>query len=340
MKKSVIYFILILAVVGGLVAYIVSRNKAEEGKSPDTAQVQEDKKSGEEKTEKVEDKKPVKKEETKKQDTGDYSSFSSNKQEVGTFVEDDKFTLRSIEDTTKGGYHEFVFNLEGPSEPKVIARYDANANVIKVEIFNVEKDNSGIPYQGERSINKEGILRLYHNVSGSQEKSFYDIGLSQSTVFKLDSTSGSEDDTWTVLLYVKYPGEKEVEGNLGSSEFSKDDQSITGVGADKGASINSYAYTASGGVLKFTFGVSASGDNPIPMASAKYDGTEKLVLTFDSLKIDRAVKACEGISLPLGIALNTERNGDKSIYTFYVKDDAEFKLSASLSPNQIILEIK
>ena len=156
----------------------------------------------------------------------------------------------------------------------------------------------------------------------------------------MDSTSGSEDDTWKVLLYVKYPGEKEIEGNLGSSEFSKDDQSITGVGADKGASINSYAYSTAGGVLKFTFDVSASGDNPIPTVNAKYDGTEKVVLTFDSLKIDRAVKACEGISLPLGMALNTGRNGEKSVYTFYVKDGAEFKLSASLSPNQVILEIK
>ena len=339
MKKSAIYFILILVLIGGLTAYIITRNKQEEGDTTDVTQTQEEEDEKEEETEKEE---PTKEEEVKEPVSGDFTGFTSNTQEVGSFVEGDKFTLESIDDTSKEGYHEFVFNLQGPSEPKAIVKYDAGANVLKVEIQNVEKDNSEIPFQGERSIDKDGILRLYHNVSGSQEKSFYDIGLSQSTIFKLDLISkSSEENAWSVLLYVKYPGEREISGNLGSSEFSLSDQSISGVGSDKGASINSYAYSASGGVLKFTFDVSATGDNPVPMASAKYNENGDLVLTFESLKIDRAVKSLNGASLPLGMNMSTSREGEKSVYTFSgIEEKEEFKLSASLSPNQVVVEIK
>lgn len=338
MKKSVIYFILILVLIGGIAGYIITRNKGgEDGKTPDTSKTQEDKKPTGEK----DAKKPVK-DSVKKPENGDFTGFSSKAQEVGSFVEDDKFTLQSIADTEREGYHEFAFTLKGPSEPKVVARYDSSSNVIKVEISNVEKDSSGIPYQGERIVNKEGILRLYRNVSGAQEKSFYDIGLSQSTTFKLDLTSKSgEEDIWVVLLYVKYPGEKEVSGSLGSSEFSKTNQSISGVGVDKDASVNSYAYSASGGVFKLAFDVSATGDNPIPMASAKYNESGDLVLTFESLKIDRANKSLNGSSLPLGITLTTSREGEKSVYTFSnLGSKDEFKLSANLSPNQVVIEIK
>lgn len=341
MKKSVIYFILILLVIAGLTTYIIKRSNVEEGDNKaDTTQTEGDSKS--EDKDKEEDKKDEK-EKPKKQEeiTGDYTGFSSSTQEVGTFVEEDKFILESITDSSKAGYHEFVFNLKGPSEPKVTARYDANSNVIKLEITNIEKDNSGIAYQGERAINKDGILRLYRNVSGAQTKSFYDIGLSQSTIFKLDLISkSSEQNTWSVILNVKYPGEREISGNLGSTEFSLENQSISGVGEDKGATISSFAYSASGGILKLTFDVSATGDTPIPMASAKYNDDRELVLTFESLRLDRAVKSLNGQTLPTGVSVTTSREGEKSIYTFTKGSRAQFKLSAILSPNQVILEIK
>ena len=77
------------------------------------------------------------------------------------------------------------------------------------------------------------------------------------------------------------------------------------------------------------------------MASAKYNESGDLVLTFESLKIDRGNKSLNGASLPLGITLSTSRDGEKSVYTFsnLGKKD-EFKLSANLGPNQVIIEIK
>jgi len=336
MKKSALYFILILILLGGLTTYIIVRNRGKEvDTSDDTTQIEDEVVEDDEEEEQVV-------EEKEEREEGDLTGFSSSMQEVGDFVEDDKFTLESILDSSKDGYHEFVFNLKGPSEPKAIAKYDTSANVIKIEIFNIEKDSSGIPYQGERSINKEGVLKLYHNVSGTQEKSFYDIGLSQSTTFKLELISkSSEENAWSIVLSVKYPGEKEVRDNFGNSEFSKTNQSILGIGADKGASVNSYAYSVAGSVLKFTFDVSSTGDNPIPTASARFNDDGDIVLIFDSLKIDRVLKAVNGASLPLGISVATLREGEKSIYTFTgVGSTREFKLNANLSPNQVVIEIK
>jgi len=343
MKKSLVYFLVLLLLVGGLVTYIVLRNKNKDGvdiEKEDSRKEsvvetvgRDDEEETEKKVEKVE-----KKTTPKKESNTDFSTYSSKKQEVGEVVEDDMFTLKEIVDTERDGYHEFVFSLEGPSKPHAVAYYSASSGVIKVELSNVEKDNSGIGYQRERAINKEGVIRLYHNVSGSQKKSFYDIGLSQSTVFKLD-VKESSDEKWDVVLNVKYPGEKESLGNLGSTEFSSKEQTITGVGAEKKASINSFEYGASGGVLKFVLGVSAEGDNPIPSVKAEYNDDGDLVVTFDSLSFDKVGGSSGTYELPLGMTLNTSRSGSTSVFTF-VGAGSEYRLSANLSPNQVIIEIK
>jgi len=341
MKKSLVYLLILLLLVGGLVTYIVLRNKNKDGVEKEDSRKEsvvetvgrDDEEEAEKKVEKVE-----KKTTPKKESNTDFSTYSSKKQEVGEVVEDDMFTLKEIVDTERDGYHEFVFSLEGPSKPHAVAYYSASSGVIKVELSNVEKDNSGIGYQRERSINKEGVIRLYHNVSGSQKKSFYDIGLSQSTVFKLD-VEESSDEKWDITLNVKYPGEKEGLENLGSTEFSSKEQTIAGVGAEKKASINSFEYGASGGVLKFVLGVSAEGDNPIPSVKAEYNDDGDLVVTFDSLSLDRVGGSSATYDLPLGITLNTSRSGSTSVFTF-VDAGSEYRLSANLSPNQVIIEIK
>jgi len=337
MKKSFLYLLILLVIVGGLIAYIVSRNKDEE--IVENENVVEKKEEQEEEIEKeiVEEEK----EEIKEQSKTDFGDFSANRQEVGEVQEEEMFTLDKIVDVAEDGYHEFSFILKGSVRPYAVAYYNQSSGVIKVEISNIEKDNSGIPFQGQRAINKDGIIRLYHNVSGTQEKSFYDIGLSQSTVFKLDVSAGQGENEWGVFLKVKYPGEKEISGNFGSTEFSSSDQVITGAGVDQNASALSYQYSASGGILKFVWGVSADGDHPIPSVKAGYNDSNELVVTFESLKLDRVGGTAKTLTLPLGITLNTLRSGSSTIYTFTGMDEnAEFKLSASLSPNQVVLEIK
>lgn len=335
MKKSFVYFLILLVVIGGLVAYIMTRDKDE--KAPENGNVVEivDEEGEEKEEEKVEEEKEV------VENTVGFEEYSANRQEAGEVEEGKMFTLEEITDTSEDGYHEFSFFLTGSVLPHAVAYYNPGSGVIKVEISNIEKDLSGIPFQGERIINKNGITRLYHNVSGTQEKSFYDIGLSQSTVFKLDVSAGQSDNEWGVFLRVKYPGEKEISGNFGSTEFSSSDQEIVGVGVEKNASALSYQYSASGGVLKFVWGVSADGDHPIPSVKAGYNQLDELVVIFESLKLDRVGGTPKTLTLPLGITLVTSRVGESTVYSFSGMElDAEYKLSASLSPNQVVLEIK
>ena len=335
MKKSFVYFLILLVVIGGLVAYIMTRDKDE--KAPENGNVVEivDEEGEEKEEEKVEEEKEV------VENTVGFEEYSANRQEAGEVEEGKMFTLEEITDTSEDGYHEFSFFLTGSVLPHAVAYYNPGSGVIKVEISNIEKDLSGIPFQGERTINKNGITRLYHNVSGTQEKSFYDIGLSQSTVFKLDVSAGQSDNEWGVFLRVKYPGEKEISGNFGSTEFSSSDQEIVGVGVEKNASALSYQYSASGGVFKFVWGVSADGDHPIPSVKAGYNQLDELVVTFESLKLDRVGGTPKTLTLPLGITLVTSRVGESTVYSFSGMElDAEYKLSASLSPNQVVLEIK
>lgn len=336
MKKSVIYIILLLLVVGGLTAYILSRNKGtEEGKVEDDRQVQEEVKKDDKEEKKVE-----KKEEKTPTVVGDFSKFSTSRQEIGDLVSEDKITIEKIVDKAEEGYHEFIFTVSGSDTPVVSAEYRADAGAIKLVFTNVEEDKGGIPYQGERVINKEGITRLYRNVSGDESKSYYNIGLLESTSFRLWDRVGT-NNKHEVVLDVKYPGEKEISGDLGSTEFSTGEQSITGVGAEKNASIVSYGYSVSGGVLKFVLDVSADGDSPIPSAKAKYDSNGDLVVEFESLKLDRVGGSSKSYNLPLGITLNTLRVGSSTTYTFTnLGDSSSYKLSASLSPNQVVIEIK
>ncbi|NLD25298.1 hypothetical protein GX656_01500 [Candidatus Dojkabacteria bacterium] len=336
MKKSFVYFLILLVVIGGLVTYIMTRDKDEEASENGNVVEIVD---GEE-----EEKEEGKVEEEEKEvveNTVGFEEYSANRQEAGEVEEGKMFTLEEITDTSEDGYHEFSFLLTGSILPHAVAYYNPGSGVIKVEISNIEKDLSGIPFQGERIINKNGITRLYHNVSGTQEKSFYDIGLSQSTVFKLDVSAGQSDNEWGVFLRVKYPGEKEISGNFGSTEFSSSDQEIVGVGVEKNASALSYQYSASGGVLKFVWGVSADGEHPIPSVKASYNESNELVVVFQSLKLDRVGGTSKTLSLPLGITLTTSRSGESTTYVFSgMNEEVEYKLSASLSPNQVVLEIK
>ena len=274
-------------------------------------------------------------------DTGstNLSGFSSSAQSVGS-KSTDAFVIKSIKNADKDTYHEIVFALEGKSEPFVNVSYLPSANSIRVQLNQIEKDLSGIAHQSSRSIDLKGVSKIYRSVSGVEDEELYDIGVSSSTVFRLESKK-LENDIWNISVLVKYPSGNTSSGNvdLGSKEFSKNSQSIAGVGSEKNASIVSYTFGRSGDVLKFVWNVTADGDTPIPSVEAGYK-SGKLVVEFADLVSDR-VGGMSEITMSSSVKILPERNGQKSVYTFDgVGDDTEFRLSGGLSPNQVFLEIK
>jgi len=269
------------------------------------------------------------------------TGFSTEEQTEGV-ASASKFTIKEVTNAARTGYHEFVFTLTstGTDEPYVVATYREDLGVIRIDLNQIEKDNSDIGYQKAVAINKEGISQLYHNVSSDQTEEIYDIGVSKSTAFKM--TTAKVSDGWDVIVGVQYPGVVSTTGlDLGSTEFGKLAQAIMGVDATKGSTLASYTYGSTSGVFKFVWNVTSTATNPIPSVSAAYDAEHHLVVTFGSVKTDKVYLAVDGIDLPGVLAMQTERNAEKSIYTFYgLTEDVDYKLSAGISPNQVIVEIE
>ena len=332
MKKKIIWILLLLVAVGGLTFFLTRRSDEVPEEEEDSV------------IEEVEEEIDIQEEEEPDFEyTGetDFTSFSSDTQVLGEASEA-TFTIEGVEDVSRDGFHQFTFTLatEDEGEPFVTASYLSNQNVIRMDFQGVDGDSTGIGYQQERRIDKEGVTRIYHNISAQADQELYDIGVSKATVFYLTSEQLQEGQ-WSVILQIKYPGATNVDVDLGSEEFSKESQSILGVTADDGATISAYTYSGSSGLLKLVWTVTSNVDNPIPSVSASYNSEDDLVVTFESLSVDRVASFADTLTLPSSITAQVKREGGSSIYTFTgMSGVREFKLSASLSPNQVILEIR
>jgi len=337
MKKKGVITILLLLAIGGLIFFLVRKPKEEvEVDENGDTQVEEVENGEEEVTEKEEEPK----EEYEYTGDADFTEFSSDKQVLGEET-DAKFAIDELEDVSRDGFHQFTFTLttEDEEEPFVTASYLSNSGVVRVDFQGISGDSTGIGYQQERRVDKEGVLRIYHNISADADQELYDIGVSKSTIFHLTSEQ-IEEGKWYVILQVKYPGASDVDVDLGSEDFSKEDQSIVGVTAEDGATISAYTYSGAG-LLKLVWTVTSRVDNPIPSVSATYNEDNELIVTFESLTTDRVAAFGDTLTLPSSIIAKVERVGDSSVYTFTgLEEVREYKLSASLSPNQVILEIR
>jgi hypothetical protein len=273
---------------------------------------------------------------------GIIQDFSTSNQTVGQ-ASTSKFTIEDVTNTSKTSYHEISFALssDGSDSPYVTASYVSNLGVIRMGFKQVEKDGTGLGYQKGLDINNQGVVRIYHNISSDQTEEIYDIGVTGQTPFRL--SVNKSDGKWVVTLDVKYiKGSTIADIDKGSTDFSTNAQTISGVASVDGAAINSYSFATIDNGLQFVWNVSSDVSNPIPSVKAEYDSSSNLVLTFASLETDKIINSVNNLDLPGSIVLTTARNSDgSSIYSFTnLEEPVQYKLSASTSPNQVVLEIK
>lgn len=270
----------------------------------------------------------------------DFSDYSESDQSVGTKGADE-YELASVVDSNEDGFHKFVFKMEGKDSateaPNVTAKYSASLGSIRVGLNMTTTDTSGIAYQAARSVAEEGVTQLYHNISADNTEELYDVGVAKSTPFHLSSTE-TESGKWDIVVLVKYPGASSVSVDLGSTAFSTDLQEIDGAVSSDGAKVSGYSYSSSGGVLRVVFLVSGSSAKPIPSAAAAFDG-DVLKLTFSSLSADVVRNGTGPVALPGGASMDWAASGSGTVYSITGVPGKEFKLSATQSPNQVILEI-
>lgn len=348
-SSSFLYIILFLILIGlGYFAYrFVNKEKEVDSETGNTPEVIQDNSDDEEVINPDVDEN-LEEEDEEDSDTGvvDFSKFSLAAQSVGSSSDntDMFYTLSTLTNSAQEGFHRFEFTFMGKQEdsntPYAVASYVPSLGAIRVDFSGVTTDNSGIGYQKSLDINKEGVIKIYHNVSADQTQELYDIGVSKETTFYFSSTENGEN-SWTITLDVRYPGASETEGtlDLGSDEFSKDMQSLSGASSAEGARVSSYSYSASGGVLRVVFEVKGSSSKPIPSVEAEYEG-DSLVMRFPSVVSDAIAKMPSSQSMGGGINMLWEMDGSNmSKYTFE-NASKEFKLYGSTNPNQVVIEIR
>ena len=297
-----------------------------------------------------EGKETEKKEEETKKDSSDLGylsnpdEYAKSKKSIGELT-DAEYTLESLEDSQSSGYHTFDFNISTSTEGAVLPSFTVepvlDKGVYRVTIRNVSKDNSGIPHQQSRAVDKGAVTGVYRSVTSTPKTVVYEIGFLGNNPFKLDYIE-TDINSWNISVKVAYDLKYSPPTiDFGSTEFSNTVQSIEGMTASDGARISSYSYSISGGVLKFVFSVASGTSNPIPSVEAEYDDMNILEVRFTSLKSDRVSTWGNSITLPGGIVVDVSRAGEVSSYRFGgIGGAKQFKLSANQSPNQVVVEIK
>lgn len=270
--------------------------------------------------------------------------FTRKSQSIGA-ISESEYTIESLDATQANGYHDFKFRIFTASETPVLPLFTVDPvldkGVFRVTVKNVATDNSGIAYQTSKLVEKGAITGIYRAVTSQPKTSVYEIGFLGTNNVKLDYLE-NDLNNWDISVKVSYDLKYSPPSiDFGSTEFSSDAQSIEGMTSSDGARISSYSYSVTGGVLKFVFSVASGASNPIPSVEAAYDDMNILDVRFTSLLSDKVSTWGDTITLPGGIVVNVSRVGEVSSYKFGGIGAARaFKLSATQSPNQVIVEIK
>ena len=297
-------------------------------------------------TEESSNEQETKEEEKEDTDLGYLSNpddFTKVKQTLGVSSEFE-YTIQSVESSMEDGYHEFNFAVlpkeSGASIPLFTVEPMYEKGVIRVTLKNIVSDSTGITHADGLAVNKGAVTGLYRAITSLENTRIYDIGVLANNPFNVYMTD--DGDGWVFFVKVAYDTDYKAPSiDYGSTEFSSDEQSIEGMTSDEGAKVTTYSYSISGGVLKFVYAVASGASNPIPSVTAMYDDEGMLVVTFQSLDSDKVSTWGDTISLPSGVSAFVSRSGETSVYKFGgISGKKPFKLSATQSPNQVIVEIK
>jgi hypothetical protein len=288
----------------------------------------------------VEEKQEEKTEQKVEEKSGDASKFSREDQFLGSSTVGN-YEILSLEEESRDDFHRFVFELVGGSDvPNVSVSYRSELGILRVLFKNIVLDSSGLASQRAIDIDEDGIVRIFHNVSPNEGEEIYDIGVEKSPEFSLYANQ-LDEKKWEVIVDVRYPGKADIEVDRGSDEFGQDDQEMDGAVSSDGARITSYSYGVEENIFRFIWTVRGSEAKPIPKALARYNTEDELVVSFPDLDSDYLARDASETELFGGVdKVIWSRAGKESIYRFQFDGRKNFRLTSSLSPNQVILEIE
>ncbi len=329
MKKHILIYLSLLLVCSFLLTGCTKKETLDQSQTNDSEEV-------------VQEHEEEKEEE---EETEDVILDGFNKEEWVLGQESEyEYTVDDIIAEQGVGYHVFKFTLSSSVQEATTPLFTVtpipSTGVFRVSLVNISGDNTSVTHSKGIVVDKAGITGLTRLVTNLEMKRIYDIGVLGLNKLKVEVDDG-DTGTWVFSVMVSYDSKYSPPTiDFGSTEFNSDAQEIEGATAEESAKITNYSFIYSSGVLKFSLAVASGASNPIPSVSASYDDLGLLVLTFPSLEQDKVSGWSKTVSLPAGVSVEISRSGDQSIYTFKgISDKKPFKLSASQSPNLVILEI-
>ena len=334
MKKNIFIYILVLLLSSVLLTGCTKKTE-EESDTKDTVKNEEEQESTEEESKEDEDLGYI----------SDDEGFTKVKQSLGE-SSDFEYKMEKIGGSQQEGYHEFLFTVsstqDGATVPYIVVEPVLASGFLRVTISNIFSDTTDISHTSGITVNKGAISTLTRTVTSAENTRVYSIGVSGTHTFKLELEE-SGDGTWIFAVKVSYDTKYSAPTiDYGSTQFSSDLQSIEGVTATQGAKISNYSYIYSGGILKFSIEVSSGASNPIPSVSGEYNESGILEIAFPSLETDKVAgwASSKSKALAAGVTLSVSRSGESSVYSFSgISGNKPFKLSATQSPNLVIIEI-
>ena len=333
MKKHILIYLSLLLVCSLLLTGCTKKENETETESNDSQEIVEEESSDSKGDDGVE-------EET---GSSDLEGFNKEAWVLGESSEYE-YSIEEILAEEGVGYHVFKFTISSSVQEATTPLFTVTPilsnGVFRVSLTNIFDDNTSVTHSKGIVVNKSGITGLTRLVTDSDTTRAYDIGVLGLNKLKVE-VENNDVGTWVFLVKVSYDSKYTAPTiDFGSTEFSSEVQEIEGVTVSEGAKILDYSFIYSSGVLKFSLEVASGASNPIPSANAAYNEDGQLVLTFPSLEQDKVSGWSKTISLPAGISAEILRSGDQSIYTFNgISNTKPFKLSATQSPNLVILEI-
>lgn len=329
MKKNILIYLSLLLVCSLLLTGCTKKNTPVDSEKEESPKVEQDNE----------------KEEEKEQENESVSLDGFNKEEwVLGQASEYEYAVEEIIAEQGVGYHVFKFTISSSDQEATSPLFKVtpipSTGVFRVSLVNIVEDNASVTHSKGIVVDKAGITGLTKLVTSSETKRSYDIGVLGLNELKVEMDD-EDTGTWVFSVMVSYDNKYTPPTiDFGSTEFNSEPQEIKGVTTTEGAKVTGYSFIYSSGILKYSLEVASGASNPIPSVNASYDEQGLLVLTFPSLEQDKVSGWSKTISLPAGVSLEIARSGEESVYTFKgISDKKPFKLSASQSPNLVILEI-
>lgn len=269
----------------------------------------------------------------------DSSNFSTDTQQAGDEDAEDAI-ITDVKSISNDDYISIEWTFESDSIPSSQAELLEGSNVIKVTINNLEEDNSGLSFGENLSVEDSVVSSVIRDIISGTGRSEYSVGIKQTTSFYLRTSSNK------LILDVQ---EQEIEGQTDNydNEFSKDQQEITSEVEGDVIWIDRLSFSNQGDVYKIVLDLGSSSSVVVPNVSADLltsgPSNYEVRLVVENLYSDY-IAGASGYSQDLTDDIVTKIAGNysnnQSIYSVTLSKEAEYRIYATSSPAQLIIEVK